>query len=104
MHTTRYLFCPILLAASSATPADDDAAVDQVSKAEQAFAATMAARDHEAFKTHIAEDAVFFDGDKFTRGRAADQSLDHDFGHPPAFNKYTHINGLYWPFIDLNSG
>jgi ketosteroid isomerase-like protein len=31
----------------------------------------MAARDHEAFTRHLAEDAVFFDGDKVIRGKAA---------------------------------
>ena len=34
----------------------------QVRDAENGFAATMAARDHKAFATFIAEDAVFFGG------------------------------------------
>lgn len=42
----------------------------QVRDAENGFAATMAARDHKAFATFLAEDAVFF-GDKAIRGKAA---------------------------------
>ena len=42
----------------------------QVRDAENAFAATMAARDHKAFATFIAEDAVFF-GQQALRGKAA---------------------------------
>lgn len=42
----------------------------QVRDAENAFAATMAARDHKAFATFIAEDAVFF-GNQAIRGKAA---------------------------------
>lgn len=43
----------------------------QVRDAENAFAATMAARDHKAFATFIAEDAVFFGGSEAARGKAA---------------------------------
>jgi uncharacterized protein (TIGR02246 family) len=42
----------------------------QVREAEQAFAATMARRDLEAFATFVAEDGLFF-GDGVLRGRAA---------------------------------
>jgi ketosteroid isomerase-like protein len=42
----------------------------QVRDAENAFAATMAARDYKAFATFIAEDAVFF-GQTASRGKAA---------------------------------
>jgi ketosteroid isomerase-like protein len=42
----------------------------QVRDTENAFAATMAARDHQAFATFIAEDAVFF-GKEAIRGKAA---------------------------------
>ena len=42
----------------------------QVRDAENAFAATMAARDHKAFATFIAADAVFF-GDAAIRGKTA---------------------------------
>ena len=43
----------------------------QVRDAENAFAATMAARDHKAFATFIADDAIFFGGDTPARGKAA---------------------------------
>lgn len=43
----------------------------EVRDAEQAFAATMAARDHAAFTRHLADDAIFFDGEKAIRGKAA---------------------------------
>ncbi len=43
----------------------------QVRDAENGFAATMAARDHKAFATFIADDAIFFGGEKATRGKAA---------------------------------
>ncbi len=39
--------------------------------AENGFAATMAARDHKAFATFLAEDAVFFGGAGAVRGKAA---------------------------------
>jgi ketosteroid isomerase-like protein len=42
----------------------------QVRDAENAFAATMAARDHKAFATFIADDAIFFGGDRPARGKA----------------------------------
>jgi ketosteroid isomerase-like protein len=42
----------------------------QVRDAENGFAATMAARDHKAFASFIAEDAVFF-GNQAIRGKAA---------------------------------
>lgn len=43
----------------------------QVRDAENAFAATMTARDHKAFATFIADDAIFFGGDAAARGKAA---------------------------------
>lgn len=43
----------------------------QVREAETAFAATMAARDLQAFGRHIAEDAVFINGGQPLRGKAA---------------------------------
>lgn len=45
--------------------------VAQVQAAESGFAATMARRDHGAFASHIAEDAVFINGGKPLRGKAA---------------------------------
>ncbi|MDX1406232.1 MAG: nuclear transport factor 2 family protein [Woeseiaceae bacterium] len=41
----------------------------QVIAIEKAFAKTMSDRDHEAFSTFIAEDAVFFAGDEPLRGK-----------------------------------
>lgn len=48
-----------------------DQLTQQVRDAENAFAATMAARDHKAFATFIADDAIFFGGDTPARGKAA---------------------------------
>jgi ketosteroid isomerase-like protein len=45
--------------------------VAQVTAAETAFAKTMADRDHAAFLTFIAEDAVFLGGKTALRGRIA---------------------------------
>lgn len=62
-----------LLALSFASAAHSDTLeqlTQQVRDAENGFAATMAARDHKAFATFIAEEAVFF-GDKAIRGKAA---------------------------------
>jgi ketosteroid isomerase-like protein len=44
---------------------------DRLRAAETAFAATMAARDLAAFATFIADDAVFINGGKPLRGKAA---------------------------------
>ncbi|MEZ5598620.1 MAG: nuclear transport factor 2 family protein [Pseudomonadales bacterium] len=43
----------------------------QVMAAERAFAATMAARDIDAFATYIDDEAVFFSGSETLRGRTA---------------------------------
>jgi len=43
----------------------------QVREAEIAFAKTMADRDHDAFATHVSEEAVFFDDRSALRGRSA---------------------------------
>jgi ketosteroid isomerase-like protein len=60
-----------LAAFAGAAAADQATLAQEVRSAEQAFAATMAARDHAAFARHLAEDAVFFDGEKPVRGKAA---------------------------------
>lgn len=44
---------------------------DQVRAAERAFAKTMADRDHAAFTSHLADEAVFFGPKGVMRGRAA---------------------------------
>ncbi|HEY0686562.1 MAG TPA: DUF4440 domain-containing protein [Steroidobacter sp.] len=72
MSIRTSLTCFIALAAfAGAAVADRTTLAKEVSDAEQAFAATMAARDHVAFTRHLAEDAVFFDGEKAVRGKAA---------------------------------
>jgi len=44
---------------------------EQVADAERAFAKTMADRDFAAFQKHLADEAVFFSGDKANRGKQA---------------------------------
>lgn len=72
---TPALLTALLLAAGSGAPAPAVAGetppADQVRAAELAFAATMAERDFEAFKAHLAEDAVFFSEAGPDRGKAA---------------------------------
>lgn len=43
----------------------------QVADAERAFARTMADRDFAAFQTFLADEAIFFSGDKAHRGKRA---------------------------------
>ncbi|HWK52161.1 MAG TPA: nuclear transport factor 2 family protein [Steroidobacter sp.] len=72
MSIRASLTCLVALAAcTSATAADRTTLSKEVRDSEQAFAATMVARDHAAFTRHLAEDAVFFDGEKAIRGKAA---------------------------------
>jgi uncharacterized protein (TIGR03067 family) len=64
----------VLFGALTAGPAEREAnekLVLQVRAAEIAFAATMAARDHEAFASHIADEALFFSKQGVLRGKAA---------------------------------
>ncbi|HEY0942049.1 MAG TPA: nuclear transport factor 2 family protein [Steroidobacter sp.] len=66
------LVCVVALAYITAVAAADRTTLSQeVRDAEQAFANTMAARDHVAFTRHLADDAVFFNGEKAIRGKAA---------------------------------
>jgi uncharacterized protein (TIGR02246 family) len=53
----------------AASPLGVDELKQQVAETERAFAKTMADRDHAAFATFIAEDAVFFAGKRPLRGR-----------------------------------
>lgn len=53
------------------SPLDVTALSYQVAEAERAFARTMADRDHEAFTSFLADEAVFFTGDEPFRGRNA---------------------------------
>jgi ketosteroid isomerase-like protein len=70
--TAGLLFGAAMLTAcaGSAPRADPAALAQQVANAERGFAKTMADRDHAAFGTYLAEDAVFFSGAKPLRGRA----------------------------------
>lgn len=56
--------------ATAATPGEGTLA-DQVTATERAFAATMARRDHRAFATFLADDAIFFSESGVLRGKAA---------------------------------
>ena len=67
----RLAFLLALALASAAHAETREQLTQQVRDAENGFAATMAARDHKAFATFIAEDAVFFGGNKAVRGKAA---------------------------------
>ncbi len=50
---------------------DSAQAKEQVTATERAFAKTMADRDHAAFATFVAEEAVFVSGGKPVRGKTA---------------------------------
>lgn len=52
-------------------PVDTRAVAAQVRAAEEAFAATMAARDLRAFGSFVGDDAVFINGGQPLRGKAA---------------------------------
>jgi ketosteroid isomerase-like protein len=68
---TSLTSCIALVIFASAAAADRATLAQEVRETEQAFAATMAARDHAAFTRYLAEEAVFFDSDKAIRGKAA---------------------------------
>ena len=57
--------------ASAQPRMDNAAAAKQLSETELAFAKTMADRDHAAFASFIADEAVFLSGGKPLRGKAA---------------------------------
>ena len=64
----------VLLAVALAPPAaagTNTELADQVRKAESRFAKSMADRDHAAFTSLLAPDAVFFGGKGVLRGKAA---------------------------------
>lgn len=77
MHTRNRHFVNGLAAAATLALCANTAAatheelVAQVRAAETAFAATMAARDHDAFGAFLAEEAVFFSDAGPLRGAAA---------------------------------
>ena len=69
----RTLVCLLVAGMLPALPAPAQTLPDlarQVREAELAFASTMARRDHAAFGTYVADEAVFF-GEGVLRGRAA---------------------------------
>lgn len=57
--------------ASMSRPADVAALEQEVTRTERAFAQTMADRDHEAFRSFLAEEAVFFSDEDVLRGKDA---------------------------------
>lgn len=70
--TAQILPACIALFMASSVSAQDDAAADvrrQVEDTERAFARTMADRDHVAFTSFVAEEAIFFSGEEPLRGR-----------------------------------
>lgn len=62
---------PVSGCASVPQRADLASLRQQVTDAERTFARTMADRDHAAFASHLAEEAVFFSGETPVRGKAA---------------------------------
>ena len=67
---TRAVFALLLMLNAPALALANPAA-DTVRQVEQAFADSMAQRDFEAFRSFLAEDAVFFSGNGADRGREA---------------------------------
>ena len=54
-----------------ARPSDSRSLQQQVMETERAFARSMADRDHSAFTSFLADEAIFFSGDSAVRGKAA---------------------------------
>ena len=71
MTTQMWLIPACLAFAVGAHAATNDELKEEVRKTETAFAATMASRDHAAFASFLAEDAVFFGRQGVRRGKAA---------------------------------
>jgi len=63
--------CASMPSASPPAPVDVAALAAQVRAAETAFAKTMADRDFAAFQSFLAEDAIFVNGTRPIRGKAA---------------------------------
>jgi ketosteroid isomerase-like protein len=71
LRAVATLACAALAAGCAAMPPADTAALTrQVADTERAFAKTMADRDHAAFTSFLAEEAVFLAGPMALRGRA----------------------------------
>lgn len=72
MTFLKLLFAALLLLCVNTVAAADMADLQkQVFARERAFAKTMADRDLDAFRTFVAEDAIFFNGREALRGREA---------------------------------
>jgi ketosteroid isomerase-like protein len=61
----------LALAGCASPPPDLVSLAEQVRASETAFAGTMAARDFTAFASWVADDAIFINGGKPLRGKAA---------------------------------
>jgi ketosteroid isomerase-like protein len=60
----------MMMACAAAFGAPSNAELkQQVADTERAFAATMAKRDHQAFVSFLAEEAIFYNGSKALRGK-----------------------------------
>lgn len=70
-RATALILVMILLTGCATVRGERDALRQQVTAAESAFAAAMAARDFTAFSAFIADDAVFFSGETPLQGRDA---------------------------------
>ena len=84
--TTQWKLIAVLVVAVAALPIGAetiDALREQVRQTEIAFAKTMADRDHEAFASFIATDAVFLSGRSALRGRDAIASAWKRFYESP---------------------
>ena len=66
MLSTIRMILLVSLALGMSAPAFSD---PQVEERERSFAATMASRDFEGFKSHLSEEAVFFSSTRVLRGK-----------------------------------
>ncbi len=75
LHRRRVVLCGLAAVLAGCAPIiaspNREALVQQVTDTEVAFARTMAERDHTAFLSFVAEEAVFLNGGKPLRGKAA---------------------------------
>lgn len=99
-----------LLAGCAATPAtkpDLDALKQQVIDTETAFAATMAARDHAAFVSFLAEETVWFSSKGTQRGKdtvARDWKRFYEGPQAPFSWKPTEVEVLDSGTLAISSG
>ena len=79
------LTCTTLMMAFAVTAQEPDLEPlrQQVEATERAFAETMADRDHDAFTTFLADETVFFAGEKPLRGKLAVASAWKSFFEKP---------------------